>query len=66
MRSHGEERMLVLLNFSHEPRVFNMASASGAAQIALSTVPGRTGQVDLANIGLAPDEGLILRPGARN
>jgi alpha-glucosidase len=61
MRTHGEERMLVLLNFSHESRVFMMDQGSGEAQISLSTVPGRTGQVDLANVKMAPDEGLILR-----
>lgn len=59
------ERMLVVLNFSHESRVFSMHSGfhpdGAAAQIVLSTVPGRGGPVDLANLVLVPDEGVILR-----
>ena len=61
MRDHEGEQLLVVLNFSHEPRVFIMRSGPPAAQVALSTVPGRAGQVDLSNLPLAPDEGLILR-----
>ena len=60
MRQHEDDRMLVVLNFSHEPRTFTMATAS-AAHVAASTVPGRNGEVELANVMLAPDEGLILR-----
>jgi len=59
MREHEGERMLVLLNFSHESHIFK--SGSGAAHIALSTVPGRSGQIDLSNVALAGDEGVILR-----
>jgi alpha-glucosidase len=59
MREHGDERLLVVLNFSHEPRDFRMPSA-GPARIALSTVPGRSGEVDLEKLLLAPDEGVIL------
>jgi alpha-glucosidase len=62
-RTHGDERILVLLNFSHAPRVFTMDPAPGTAQVALSTMPGRSVQVDLANVELAPNEGLILRLG---
>ncbi|HEX9987882.1 MAG TPA: alpha-amylase family glycosyl hydrolase [Chloroflexia bacterium] len=61
MREHGGQRMLVVLNFSHDPCVFKMRSESAVAEIALSTVPGRSGQVDLANLTLAPDEGIIVR-----
>lgn len=67
IREGGGERMLVVLNFSHQPRVSRMLSGyppgitSSSAQIALSTVPGRNGGVELANVQLAPDEGLILR-----
>ncbi|MGA7731777.1 MAG: alpha-amylase family glycosyl hydrolase [Chloroflexia bacterium] len=61
MREHENERMLVVLNFSHEPHVFGIGPEAGVAQIALSTVPDREGQVDLANVELAADEGVILR-----
>src|SRR5207248_3439919 len=60
MREHNGERMLVVLNFSHEPRDFRMPSA-GPARIALSTVSGRGGEVDLEKLSLSPDEGVILR-----
>jgi alpha-glucosidase len=60
-RRHEDERILVLLNFSHERRVFSTRSEPGAAQVLLSTMPDRGGQVNLANIELAPDEGVILR-----
>jgi alpha-glucosidase len=61
MREHEGERLLVVLNFSHEARVFSMQSGDGVAEVALSTVPGRGGQVDLANVELAADEGVVLR-----
>jgi alpha-glucosidase len=61
MRQHGDERMLVVLNFSHAARVLKMGPEAAAAQVALSTVPGRSDQVDLSNLVLAADEGLILR-----
>lgn len=61
IRAHEGEQMIVVLNFSHEPRVFRMGPEAGVARIALSTVPGRDGQVDLTNVELASDEGVILR-----
>jgi alpha-glucosidase len=61
MREHNGERVLVVLNFSHEPRIFKLAGVEGSAEVALSTVHGRGGLVELANVDLAPDEGIILR-----
>ena len=61
MRQYEDQRMLVVLNFSLEPRIFTTPSGPAVAQIAVSTMPGRIGEVDLANVVLAPDEGLILR-----
>ncbi len=60
LREQGDERLLIVLNFSHEERVFSMG-VSAPAEIVLSTLPGRTGSVALAHIELAPDEGMILR-----
>ncbi len=59
-REHGDERMLVVLNLGHEPRVFTLSTATAAARIVLSTAPGRSGAVDLANLSLAADEGVII------
>jgi alpha-glucosidase len=61
MREHRDEKMLVVLNFSPEPRRFSMGSEARVAQIALSSIPGREGQVDLSAVDLAPDEGVIIR-----
>jgi alpha-glucosidase len=60
-REHNGERLLIVLNFSDEPRVFAMPSEPRQAEFVLSTVPGRTGRVDLQNVELGPDEGVILR-----
>lgn len=61
MREHDGERMLVVLNLSHEPRLFSMAWGGGPAEIALSTLPGRAGPADPSKLTLAPNEGVILR-----
>ena len=60
IREYDGERLLIVLNFSHEARVFRMDSEA-LAEIALSTVPGRGGPVDLAQMQLAADEGVIVR-----
>ena len=62
IREHAEQRLLIVLNLSHEARVFSGSTqAAGSAEVVLSTVPGRSGQLDLTELALAPDEGVILR-----
>ena len=61
LREQEGERMLIALNFSHEPCTVRLSGVSADAAIALSTVPGRTGPADLAALALAADEGVILR-----
>lgn len=61
LREQGDERLLVVLNFSHVPQIFSMESGGGRAEIVLSTGPGRSGPADLAALALGPDEGVILR-----
>jgi alpha-glucosidase len=61
LREKDDERYLVVLNFSREPRVFRMGAQAGAAEVVLSTVPGRRGQVMLSSLELSPDEGVIVR-----
>jgi alpha-glucosidase len=60
-REYDGARLLVALNFSHEPRILRLPGGAADAQIVLSTVPSRGGTVDPARLTLAPDEGLILR-----
>ncbi|MBF6611698.1 MAG: DUF3459 domain-containing protein [Chloroflexi bacterium] len=61
LREQDDERLLIVLNFSHEARVFSMGG--GSAEVVLATVPGHGGFVELALLELAPDAGLILRVG---
>jgi alpha-glucosidase len=61
LREHAGQRMLVVLNFSHEPRTVALPADAAPAEIVLSTVPGRGGHADGATLALAADEGLILR-----
>jgi alpha-glucosidase len=60
-REHDGQKLVVVLNFSHAPQVFQSTSGPASAQILLSTVPGRSGAVDLSSLALKADEGLILR-----
>jgi alpha-glucosidase len=60
-REHDGQKLVVVLNFSHAPQVFQSASAPAPAEILLSTVPGRAGAVDLTSLELGADEGLIVR-----
>ncbi|NLA26449.1 MAG: DUF3459 domain-containing protein, partial [Firmicutes bacterium] len=62
LREEGEERILVLLNFTGRKKSFSASFESGAAgaQI-LAASPGRAaGSVDLNRLHLGPDEVLIL------
>ena len=61
MRQHGEEQMLVVLNFCEERRAFKMPTDAATAQIIMSTIPRQVNRVDGARLALAPNEGVILR-----
>ncbi len=58
-RSLGEERLIVLLNFSHEPRRLSLERNDGAAVI-LSTTSDRTGERISSELTLAPNEAVII------
>lgn len=59
VREHEEERILVVLNLSHRPRIFRMKD--GAGEVLLSTVSEWTGREDLSHLELDADEGIIIR-----
>lgn len=60
-RTHGDERYLVVLNFGVHVHLLDLSQISAVADIALTTNMQTTGQVDLARLEVAPNEGLLLR-----
>lgn len=61
LRSHQASAFLVVLNFGAQPRRLNLAGLAPRAEIALATGMARRGEVDLAELDLAANEGLVLR-----
>jgi alpha-glucosidase len=57
-RSVGQEKLIVLLNFSHERRMVSLGSAR--AKILLSTVRDRSGERAVSDLTLDPNEAVIL------
>jgi alpha-glucosidase len=66
LRSHGETRFLVVLNFGGEARRLDLSAVGKEAEIALSTEMTRPRAVVLSALDLGPNEGLILRLPADN
>jgi alpha-glucosidase len=61
IRQHDEARVLVALNFSHEPRTVVVTGIEREGTVALSTRLDREGErVELDKITLRPDEGLLI------
>lgn len=60
MRENGGVRLLIVLNFGSKSHDFRLR-LDGKARMVLSTVPGRTGDADMAELSLAPFEGVILQ-----
>ena len=58
-RSLGEDRILVMLNFSAEPQTVELPPAYGHGELILSTQPDPP--ASLHPIELRPDEGLLIR-----
>lgn len=63
LRSYGQERMIVALNFSGETQQLNLPDYEHG-QIELSTLSDRGGAVQLNAFALRPYEGCIIRVGA--
>lgn len=60
LREHGEQRLLVVLNFSSERRALDLSEAGVEGEALCSTLPDRIGYVSLEKIDLRPDEGLLV------
>jgi hypothetical protein len=52
--------MLVLLNFSADDLTLSMPEL-GAGKVILSTYLDKTGEIDLSNLQLRGDEGLLIQ-----
>lgn len=57
----GGDRFLVVLNFGGQPHTLDLSSAGAAAEIAVATDMVARGRVALADLRLAPNQGLVLR-----
>jgi alpha-glucosidase len=60
-RTHGDQKLLVLLNFGTDEHTLNLESSSTNATVLCSTHMDREGTVDLQRVTLRSDEGLMLR-----
>jgi alpha-glucosidase len=58
-RAHGEDRFVVVLNFSAEPQTVELPAQYARAELVLSTLPEASSS--LSPIALRPSEGLLIR-----
>jgi alpha-glucosidase len=61
IRSHGAERYLMVLNFSSVSQKVDLSSIAPQAAVVLSTSLTRLAPVDLAELELDADEGVVLK-----
>jgi alpha-glucosidase len=63
LRTAGEERLLVALNFTGQPLSFIPALGTDRGRLELATDPGRAAgeEVPLQPLRLGPDEGVVVR-----
>ena len=57
----GADHFLIVLNFAGEAHTLDLSEVAPTATIAIATDMVRTGPVDLAEVSLGPNEGLVLR-----
>ena len=57
----GKGNFLIVLNFSNEPVVLELKSIAVKAKIEVSTNLQRHGEVELSDLAIKPNEGLLLR-----
>jgi len=55
------DRFVVVLNLGNGARTLDLGAVGETAEIAVATGMERTGRVNLSALGVAPDEGLVLR-----
>ena len=62
LREHGGQRVLVVLNFGSEDQVLDLSEAGEKGEVLCSTLLDRNSHLDLAELKLRPNEGLLLEP----
>jgi alpha-glucosidase len=60
LREHGEQRVLVALNFGAEQTVLHLPEAGDEGDVLCSTSLDRTGPLDLRKLALRPHEGILV------
>jgi alpha-glucosidase len=61
LRSAGETRFLIVLNFGARSHTLDLSAAGEQGEIAVATNGDPPGTVTLQNLKLMPDEGLLIR-----
>jgi glycosidase len=65
LREHGDQRVLVVLNFGAEDRVLDLSAVQNTGEVLCSTHLDRSGHLGLDKLDIRPDEGLLVSLGAR-
>jgi alpha-glucosidase len=65
LRTEGDERLLVALNFTGRPLRYDAGGLAADGRLELATDPDRPtgGKVDLGPLEVGPDQGLVIRVG---
>jgi alpha-glucosidase len=63
LRSHGEERVLVVLNFGAAALTLDLSAVAARGSIAACAALDRHGEADLSALALRPHEGLVIALG---
>jgi alpha-glucosidase len=64
LREHEEQRALVVLNFAAERRMLDLSGVGDEGEVLCSTHLDLNGHLDLGEIDLRPNEGLLVSPGS--
>lgn len=60
LRNHGDQSVLVVLNFTGTERTLDLSHLSRNGELLLSTEPARNGPISLSSLRLGADEGVII------
>ncbi len=60
LREHGEQRVLVAINLSAKHRILDLSTAGERGEALCSPYLDRAGRIDLAELSLRPEEGILV------
>lgn len=61
VREHDGQRILIALNFINEQQILGIEHIAETGKLLLSTEMDRSGEVDLSELKLRPNEGLLIK-----